>query len=336
MFAASVFNFVAQLYTLPEAYAKEVLDISAKFMLGPGQWFKGRRNPVPHPYFRARVDIGMKAVPRCIVSQVRTINYMSSRQCLLSAGSRVAILEKEIGDNLTLAEADRSMSAIGHSPFGHASRTQILIQNILDMRALPRERHDIKKIVYNAVFDHAHPKATLLHRFDTAYRTRWIKLGCLNDSRPRVLSERAISRLAWLSQHVPPRVHVANVRLHLNAWHTKRRYQQTNLTACYFCGRQVVDSLEHIFHCDLIRSLFPARWRGNLSKCFFLSGGQDEVLLASLLLYGIYAHHCAARHSSTPTHIESKASIARLIGELSVNKQVYQVWMEHLNFHYGR
>jgi hypothetical protein len=151
-----------------------------------------------------------------------------------------------------------------------------------------------------------------------------------------VLSERAISRLAWLSQHVPPRVHVANVRLHLNAWHTKHRYQQTNLSACYFCGRQGVDSLEHIFHCDLIRSLFPARWRGNLSKCFFLSGGQDEVLLASLLLYGIYAHHCAARHSSTPTHIESKASIARLIGELSVNKQVYQVWMEHLNFHYGR
>jgi hypothetical protein len=91
---------------------------------------------------------------------------MSSRQCLLSAGSRVAILEKEIGDNLTLAEADRSMAAIGHSPFGHASRTQILIQNILDMRALPRERQDIKKIVYNAVFDHAHPKATLLHRFE--------------------------------------------------------------------------------------------------------------------------------------------------------------------------
>ena len=93
MFAASVLNFVAQLYTWPETYAKEVLDISAKFMLGPGQWFQGRRNPVPHPYFRARVDIGMKAVPRCIVSQVRTINYMSARQCILSAGSKVAIFE---------------------------------------------------------------------------------------------------------------------------------------------------------------------------------------------------------------------------------------------------
>jgi hypothetical protein len=54
------------------------------------------------------------------------------------------------------------------------------------------------------------------------------------------------------------------------------------------------------------------------------------------LLYGIYAHHCAARHSSTPTHIESKASIARLIGELSVTKQVYDLWMQHLTFQYGR
>ena len=75
-----------------------------------------------------------------------------------------------------------------------------------------------------------------------------------------------------------------------------------------------MDSLEHIFHCDLIRSLFPAGWRGNLSKCFFLSGGEDEVLLASILWYGIYAHHCAARHSSTRAHIESKASTARAMG----------------------
>ena len=178
-----VFNFVAQLYTLPEAYAKEVLDISAKFMLGPGQWFKGRHNPVPHPYFRARVDIGMKAVPRCIVSQVQTINYMSARQCLLSAGSKVAILEGGIGEHLSLTAVQHSISAISHSPFGHASRTQVLIQNIVDVRSLPPERHEIKEIVYGAVFDHAHPRVTLLHRFDSAYRTRWIKLGCLNDRR---------------------------------------------------------------------------------------------------------------------------------------------------------
>ena len=69
---------------------------------------------------------------------------------------------------------------------------------------------------------------------------------------------------------------------------------------------------------------------------FFLSGEEDEVLLASILAYGIYSHHCAARHSSSQAHIESKASIARLIGELSVNKQVSQIWYDHCNFYYGR
>ena len=190
--------------------------------------------------------------------------------------------------------------------------------------------------MYNKLFDHRHPKITLLHRFDTAYRTRWCKPGCLNNPRPRVLSERAISRLAWLSQHVPPRVHAANVRLHLNAWHTRRRYQQKDESPCCFCGRQVLDSLEHIFQCDLVRSLFPHSWRGNLSKCFFLSGVDDEVLLASILVYGMYAHHCAARHSSTPAHTESKASIARLIGELSVNRHLSRIWWEYENFYYGR
>ena len=99
-----------------------------------------------------------------------------------------------------------------------------------------------------------------------------------------MLSDRAIGRLAWLSQHVPSRVHIANVRLHLNAWHTKRRYQQKGEIQSYFCGKYVVDSLEHIFHCDLIRLVFPIKWRTNLSKCFLLSGEEDEVLLASILV----------------------------------------------------
>jgi hypothetical protein len=36
--------------------------------------------------------------------------------------------------------------------------------------------------------------------FDMAYRTRWIKPGCLNDPRPRVLSERAyfLKKHSWI------------------------------------------------------------------------------------------------------------------------------------------
>ena len=84
----------------------------------------------------------------------------------------------------------------------------------------------------------------------------------------------------------------------------------------YFSGIQVVDSLEHIFQCDLVRSVFPIQWKGDVSKCFSLSGVDNEVLLASIMVYVIYAHHCAAKHSSTLAHIESKASILRLTGEL--------------------
>ena len=330
MFAASVLNFVGQLYTLPDEYAKEVSDISAKFMLGPGGWFKGRNN---HPYFRAKVDLGMKAVPRCIISQLTTTCYTSTRHCLLSAGARVSILHSNVGLDVTAAHV---VPTISNSPFGHASRASALIHSIVDMGTLPKEKQEVKKIIYAKIFDHVHPKVTLLNRFDEAYRKRWCKPGCLNIPRPRMLSEKAISRLLWLSQHVPPRVHTANIRLHLNAWHTRRRYQQKGTSKCHFCGIQVIDSLEHIFQCDLVRSVFPTQWREDVSKCFFLSGVDHEVLLASILIYGIYAHHCAARHSSTPAHIESKASIVRLIGELSLNRQLSQIRYDHFNFHSGR
>ena len=116
MFALSVLYYVAQLYTLPEVYAEEVLDISAKFMLGPGGWFTGKAN---HPFFRAREDIGMKAVPRCGVTQVMTICYLSTRKCLRSAGSRIGELERKSGPEGNIANLS---SVIYHSPFDHGSR----------------------------------------------------------------------------------------------------------------------------------------------------------------------------------------------------------------------
>ena len=42
MFAASVLRFVAQLYMLPDKYAKGLLNISDQIMLDPGPWFKGK------------------------------------------------------------------------------------------------------------------------------------------------------------------------------------------------------------------------------------------------------------------------------------------------------
>ena len=93
MFAASVPNFVVQLYTLPEIHAKEILNMSANLMLGRRAWLKGSGT---HPDFRARVDVGMKAVLRCPISQIQTILNLCTRHSLLSAGSRVAVIHRAL------------------------------------------------------------------------------------------------------------------------------------------------------------------------------------------------------------------------------------------------
>ena len=83
-FAASVLNYLAQLYTLPEPYAREVFAISVKFMVGPGAWFKGNEN---HLCFRAKVDVGIKAVPKGIASEIETICYMSTHYLKAAASA---------------------------------------------------------------------------------------------------------------------------------------------------------------------------------------------------------------------------------------------------------
>ena len=105
-----------------------------------------------------------------------------------------------------------------------------------------------------------------------------------------------------------------NICLHLNGWHTNARYQDKNKTPCYFCGMPVWDSLEHIFHCVAIQAMFPNPWRGDMARCFFLASSlEDEVLLASMIVYGLYSFHCLARHSSAPTHLDAKGAVFRMI-----------------------
>ena len=78
---------------------------------------------------------------------------MPTRQRLLSAGSRVAILENSIGPDKVLKHI---ISTIYHFSFGRESRASTLI--IVDMRLLPQEREEMKTILYNIVVHHAHPK----------------------------------------------------------------------------------------------------------------------------------------------------------------------------------
>ena len=163
-----------------------------------------------------------------------------------------------------------------------------------------------------------------------AYRTRWCKERCLGDPRPRMLSERAVRRLLWLSTQVPPRVHTSNIRFHLNGFHTNSRYQIRTITPCYFCGRPVQDSIEHILVCSSIQRIFPEHWRGNMARCFFLAGpAEDDILLGAMLVYGIYAFHCYARHSPTPTHVESTAAVLRMVGEVAWSSRASTLLFKH-------
>ena len=82
-----------------------------------------------------------------------------------------------------------------------------------------------------SLFDGHHPVGAFSKRLGMAYRTRWC--NSLGIPRPRALCERVTSRLLWLSEREHPRVHTANIRLHLKGWHSARRYQ--SMSRCAFC-----------------------------------------------------------------------------------------------------
>ena len=256
---------------------------------------------------------------------------MSTRGSLQSAGSRLYEMKANMRGPISHA------STFDKSPLFSASEAAKLVQQVFHGNSRSSagrnssgrsSRKELRQDVYVAVFDHIHPKIYLYERFDEVYRLRWCKKQNLNDPRARVLSERAIRRLLWLAGHFPPRAHAANVRLHLNAWHTNRRYQSRKYSPCCFCKADVIDSIEHILWCPSLQSLFPAAWRGNKAKCFFLAGpAEDEILLGGMLVYGIYAFHCFARHSCDTS--ESNDAIIRLITEVSWNTKTLRIWFDH-------
>ena len=128
---------------------------------------------------------------------------------------------------------------------------------------------------------------------------------------------------------MPPRVHTANIRLHLSAFHTNARYQIRISSACYFCGRPVQDSIEHLLVCSSVQKIFPQDWRGNMAKCFFLAGPEEEdILLGAMLVYGIYAFHCHARHAHANI-AESPAAVLRLVGEVGWPARASTIIFEH-------
>ena len=165
------------------------------------------------------------------------------------------------------------------------------------------QRMDASAATYHAVFDHLHPVGSVHALFDTRYRERWIKKGLLSSCKVACRSSASVDHLRWLSSHVPPRVHMSNIRLHLNAWHTRSRYQQTG-SACVFCGNSLAeDRIEHIIFCPTIQGIMPAclkaPYTGKVSPdTWFLHGTyKQDKLLTALYVHAIYVAHNTYRHS---------------------------------------
>ena len=118
--------------------------------------------------------------------------------------------------------------------------------------------------------DSLHAKGAVQEVLRSQYKQRWCapslitvrlagrSIRFLSDAMWSRLTSKACKNLVWLSRGVPARVHLANLRLHFNGWHTSARYQQRAGSTCLFCSQEgSEDSLEHILVCPFIHSLLP-------------------------------------------------------------------------------
>jgi hypothetical protein len=203
---------------------------------------------------------------------------------------------------------------------------------------------DVNKIAYDMFFDSTRPKCSLPVALKEIIRNRWcefgfIRLPALSGSRWNqeallsILAQRSVAKLRSLSKCVPPRVHLSNVRLHFNGWHTEARYQRRLGSVCLFCQREdSEDSIEHILRCQFIQDLFPASLKKGYPprvppKTFFLYGmDRKHQMAVSLMVHAIYTMHNSIRHN--PHHAEVRKTIARIAEEVNVSWTFRNAWSD--------
>ena len=150
-----------------------------------------------------------------------------------------------------------------------------------------------------------------------------VRTYLLNDLRVHRIANTAISNLLWLSHYVPPRVMLSNARVHLNGWHTRRRYQEKGV--CLFCAREE-DSLEHYFTCSSIRAVFPRKLRRELSQkafvgyWFLFTLRKPDKILMALYIHAIYSMQNTIRHRHKVS--ELRLSIERIVLDIPLRPDI--------------
>ena len=176
--------------------------------------------------------MGFPASPKCVQATALQILYSAQGKHNPDFNTKLHFLNEELQSNAI--PVGSAVFTISSSPYSCSRRLHEQMQMLglarKLMHALPRE---VNSIVYNTFFDDIYTIGAATLRLENVYRTRWCTPRVLSLLRPAALAAKAAKNLRWLAKRVPPRVHIANTRLHLNGWHTGRRYQRRN-ESCKF------------------------------------------------------------------------------------------------------
>ena len=173
--------------------------------------------------------------------------------------------------------------------------------------------------------DEFNAPGSLITHMQKTYRNRWCKPDILGNIPYHKLVQRLIGKLKFLSSQIPPKVLLANVRWHLNGFHTSRRYQKQGV--CLFCNNSwSVDSIEHMSRCKSIRNLFPPAWHSNSTRRLFLGDGEGkECITQAFAVYALYCLHNEVRHCANPGDVALHLKWNRILVELPVSQRTKYV-----------
>ena len=189
----------------------------------------------------------MRSSPRCPRASCKALSLKTSRRFLPHCDQNVAdlesIAEKSSQEFIDPPSTLRHFLGIIHS--SPAYHSKIVNQGALGLK-FPRlisrapVKTDITKVAYDVFFDNIHPKGSAQLVLAQRFRRRWcsdslVHVKSRHDKTWSQLAGLACKYLHLLSRRVPSRVHLANVRLHYNGWHTEARCQHRSNSKCVFC-----------------------------------------------------------------------------------------------------
>jgi hypothetical protein len=281
----------------------------------------------------------MKASPRCPQSACKALCLKASRKFLPHYAEQLRVLE-ETADRSPLPAA-QLLQVIRDSPQYHSKHVNDEAVRLDYDRHIYKAttRQDIGRVAYDMFFNSLHEKGAARDVLVMRYRERW----CSNDlirvkARPTPdiwhrIGSVACKNLLWLGKRVPSRVHLANIRLHYNGWHTARRYQRRAGSICAFCNAATSeDSIQHILKCEFVHNLSPNYLKKGSPphipvKYVFLFGLDGKHKIAfGLMVFALYTMHNELRHR--PTRIELRQCIMRIAGEIHLQPSHRNMWEE--------